>query len=195
MTDKKKLEQLTGNIQQLVKLTQDIHETEIYPVSFFSEAFDLTNKIQNALHEMEVDQIALFDKKMREHQAQILSVVRPLQKTSETPLKLTSPFASGEERLASPIYLHEKMDVSLNHNIEKKTKLSDLKKAFSVNDRFRFCRELFGCDEKMMNRIISELNEKHSYEESLSHLHAEMDWDFENETVIDFLQLVERRFL
>ena len=77
----------------------------------------------------------------------------------------------------------------------KKAKLTDLRKAFTLNDRFRFCRELFGGDEQRMNRVVNELNETYSYETSLTHLKSVTDWDFENDSVLDFLKLVERRFL
>ena len=71
MTDKEQLTQLTSHIQKLVELTEQMHETEIYPVSFFSESFDLIYKIQDRLHAMEMGQIELFDQKIREHPTQI----------------------------------------------------------------------------------------------------------------------------
>ena len=77
----------------------------------------------------------------------------------------------------------------------EKAKLTDLRKAFTLNDRFRFCRELFGGDEQQMNCVISELNETASYGQALVLLKNVTDWDFENDSVIDFLKLVERRFL
>ena len=46
-----------------------------------------------------------------------------------------------------------------------------------------------------MNRVVGELNETYSYETSLAHLKSVTDWDFENDSVLDFLKLVERRFL
>ncbi len=212
MTDKEQLTQLTGYIRKLVELTEQMHETEIYPVSFFTEAFDLTHKIQDHLHAIEVGQIELFDQKIREHQAQISSVDRPVRRATADTAEAAHPLIPAAEEVpptpsaapspvgrntappaASPSF-REKAEPSLNDKMEK-TKLTDLRKAFTLNDRFRFCRELFGGDEERMNRVVGELNETYSYETSLAHLKSVTDWDFENDSVLDFLKLVERRFL
>jgi hypothetical protein len=74
--NKEKLEQLLGYIKQLTSLTEEIFEREIYPVSFFSQAYDLTNTIQEELRRIELRQIELFEKQMQAHQAQIQSIVR-----------------------------------------------------------------------------------------------------------------------
>ena len=85
-------------------------------------------------------------------------------------------------------------DTSLNDAIER-TKLTDLRKAFTLNDRFRFCRELFDRDEARMNDILAALNEARSYDESLEMLQARVQWDLEGETAVDFLKFIERRFV
>ena len=83
--------------------------------------------------------------------------------------------------------------VSLNEILEKQI-LTDFRKALSLNDRFRFRRELFGGDENMMNKAITDLNEIQSYEESVAYLDKELKWNIENEAVADFLKLLEKRF-
>ena len=75
MTNKEKLEQLSEQIKKLTALTEEISERDIYPVSFFSQAYDITNTIQEELRQIELAQIELFEKQMKEHQAQILSLV------------------------------------------------------------------------------------------------------------------------
>lgn len=209
MTDKEQLTQLTSYVRKLVELTERMHETDIYPVSFFSEAFDLTHKIQDHLHAIEVGQIELFDQKIREHQAQISSVDRPVRRATADSAEAIHPPVLADDELPSappatvspntappavPPSFREKAETSLNDKMEK-AKLTDLRKAFTLNDRFRFCRELFGGDEQRMNRVVGELNETYSYETSLAHLKSVTDWDFENDSVLDFLKLVERRFL
>ena len=212
MTDKEQLTQLTSHIRKLVELTEQMHETEIYPVSFFSESFDLIYKIQDRLHAMEMGQIELFDQKIREHQAQISSVDRPVRRMAVGLMEaIHPPILATDERSSAPSVppvpvsrntappvasssFREKAETSLNDKMEK-AKLTDLRKAFTLNDRFRFCRELFGGDEQQMNRVISELNETASYGQELVLLKNVTDWDFENDSVIDFLKLVERRFL
>ena len=84
----------------------------------------------------------------------------------------------------------------LFHNdLLEKRNLSDFRKAFSLNDRFRFRRELFGGDEARMSKAINELNELQSYEDSITYLNKELKWNIEDETVADFIKLLEKRFL
>ena len=78
--------------------------------------------------------------------------------------------------------------------LEKKN-FSDFRKAFSLNDRFRFRRELFGGDEARMNKVINDLNDLHSYEDSVTYLNNELKWNIEDEAVADFIKLLEKRFL
>jgi hypothetical protein len=196
MTDKEPLEQLIVHIGDLSALVEGIHEREIYPVSFFSQAFDLTYKIQHDLHQVEIAQIKLFEQQMKEHQAQILSIVRQPEKAPESPVPPPLPLASPPSPPSPPPPLPpetEKEEHSLNASFKKK-KIPDLRKAFSLNDRFRFGRGLFARDETLMNRTIAELNDLDSYQASVSYLKERFDWNMEAEDVADFLQLLEKRF-
>ena len=96
--------------------------------------------------------------------------------------------------IASSAVTSEKQSVFLSDILEKKN-LSDFRKAFSLNDRFRFRRELFGGNEEKMNKAITDLNDIHSYEESVTYLNNELKWNIEDEAVADFIKLLEKRFL
>lgn len=106
-----------------------------------------------------------------------------------------SPETVSDSSVASPkAPLADKPGLFLNDLLEKQY-LSDFRKAFSLNDRFRFRRELFGGDEEKMNRAIADLNEIRSYEEAVSYLHTELKWNLEDEAAADFVKLLEKRFL
>lgn len=92
-----------------------------------------------------------------------------------------------------PATIGEKPTISLNEVLEKKN-LSDFRKAFSLNDRFRFRRELFGGDEEKMNRAIRDLNELTTYEDSIGYLHHQLQWNVDDAAVADFILLLEKRF-
>lgn len=118
IANKEKLEQLSRHIKRLTALTEEISERDIYPVSFFSQAYDITNTIQEELRQIEIAQIDLFEKQMKEHQAQILSIVphseqpEPRAETippaTETPplpkTEITPPPAQVEKPVDSPIH-------------------------------------------------------------------------------------------
>jgi hypothetical protein len=197
MTNKEKIDGLLSDISELKGLVAGIREMEICPLAFFSQTFDLAYKIIRDLHILEGLQIDVFQKQMEEYQ-KVIEATLLLQETSwadaaesvaiqellpESPATLKPAFASPEE----------KPSISLNDALEKK-KLSDFRKAFSLNDRFYFRKELFGGDEAKMNKVIADLNDIHSYEESLQYLNDKQNWDAENTTVAAFLKLLEKRF-
>lgn len=87
-----------------------------------------------------------------------------------------------------------KSGVSLHDILEKKN-LSDFRKAFSLNDRFRFRRDLFHGNENVMNRVVSDLNDLHTLAESKEYIQSQLQWDMNDESVKDFIQLLEKRFI
>lgn len=269
MATKEKIDYLLLDIRELEKQVAGIRDAEIYPVSFFSQAFELSRKILNDLHTLEAAQLDALRRQMEAHEQLIQSIppgmgneacdsptTSEVQAVDTVPVPTTEdvvpspsvpsipemtlpevsafvndrypeseeekpsdssrpePLTAGElpvpakvtEELpvkkeeaseapsnpAKPLFT-EKTVVSLNDVLEKQN-LSDFRKAFSLNDRFRFRRELFGGDEERMNRAINDLNDLHSYEESVSYLHNELKWNIEDIAVADFLKLLEKRF-
>ena len=82
---------------------------------------------------------------------------------------------------------------TINDAIEKQ-KVSDLRKAFSLNDRFRYRKELFNGSEEAMNKVIAILNDKPSFDESIGFLDQKLHWDLNDPTVKDFIKILELRF-
>jgi len=75
------------------------------------------------------------------------------------------------------------------------TKISDIKQAISIGDRFRFQRELFRGNGEDMNKTLTYLNLLATLDEAVSFLHSKYGWTSDNETAEDFYQIVIRRFL
>lgn len=96
----------------------------------------------------------------------------------------------------SSVFLGEKVapqNLSVNEVLERR-KLSDFRRAFSLNDRFYFRRELFGGNEERMNQVIDRLNGIHSFTESLAYLKQELEWNLDDQAVADFIGLIEKRY-
>jgi len=74
-------------------------------------------------------------------------------------------------------------------------KITDIKQAISIGNRFRFQRELFGNNADKMNETLTELNNFTRIEDAYQYLTSNFDWKKENETVEDFLNLVNRLFV
>lgn len=117
-------------------------------------------------------------------------VPEPVIESAPPAVEPVPPIEEMSHKAAAP----ERTGLFLNDLLEKKN-LSDFRKAFSLNDRFRFRRELFGGDESRMNKAINDLNDLHTYEDSVTYLNHELKWNIEDEAVADFIKLLEKRFL
>lgn len=253
MANKERIDYLLLDIRELEKQVAAIRDAEVYPLSFFSQSFELAHKILTDLHTLEADQLEVLSRQMEEHRRRIHNIPSPEvtlqaeiieeeseEKQSEPEITQTvivynlkkepSPDADPaaepetketseplsesaenteedniavildellpdipEEKITNPV-VAPPPSISLNEVIQKKN-LSDFRKAFSLNDRFRFRRELFGGDEGRMNKAIADLNELHSYEDSITYLHRELKWNPEDPAIEDFIKLLEKRFL
>lgn len=201
MANKEKIDYMLLDIRQLETLIAGMRDAEVYPVSFFSQAFDLTHKILNDLHSLESAQVDALRAQMEAHQALIGSLPEPAAAVATEPEeaapKVEEPAAVVEPEpkdVPPKTVMADKQGVSLSDMLEKRN-LSDFRKALSLNDRFRFRRELFGGDDEKMNKAIADLNDISSYEESVAYLNDELKWNVEDEAVADFLKLLEKRFL
>lgn len=83
---------------------------------------------------------------------------------------------------------------SLNDKIQAPPSVLDLKRGLSLNDRFLFQRELFNNDHLAMNSMMLRLNAFDTYEEAERYLREKTSWNFDNETVTTFLQIIKRGF-
>lgn len=246
MANKERIDYLLLDIRELEKKVAAMRDAEIYPVSFFSQSFQIAHKILTDLHTLESAQLDILSRQMEEHRKRLESI--PLIQATPQPSLITeeekveAPMPEPEVQVNEPeanfepeepemetIIVHRKKDaepmptfeeavveekttepikeeklppvineikgnISLNEILEKKN-LSDFRKAFSLNDRFRFRRELFGGEENRMNQAIADLNDIHTYEDSITYLYEELQWNVEDEAVADFIKLIEKRFL
>ena len=69
----------------------------------------------------------------------------------------------------------------------------DLRSAFTINDRFRFCRELFGNSRGEMAEVIEVLSAMHSVDEIEDYLYNSLGWDATNPEVEAFITVVSTR--
>ncbi|NOU61001.1 hypothetical protein [Marinifilum caeruleilacunae] len=73
-------------------------------------------------------------------------------------------------------------------------KISDIQTAIGINDRFLFIRELFDNNTEAYNSSINFINQTDSLALIEDHFKSKTDWDFENPTVIQFMELTKRKF-
>ena len=123
--------------------------------------------------------------------------VREIISTTETINEDTKKTILEEKissRTQSRHELLSKADNSISSSLAQK-KISDIKQALNIGDRFRFQRELFRGNGEEMNKTLTYINQLATFEEVESFLQSKYGWDKKNETVVDFYQLLRRKFL
>jgi hypothetical protein len=89
------------------------------------------------------------------------------------------------EVAAEPMRLDEKLARESSRN---------LRKAFSLNDRFRFRRELFGNSDIEMSDTLNLVEAMSSYAEAVDYFMTDLQWDAENPEVAEFMAIIEKHF-
>lgn len=69
-----------------------------------------------------------------------------------------------------------------------------LRHSISLNDSFRFSREIFGGDLELMNRVIEQISVMSSYKTAVAFLASKVSVNEENEAMTDFLELLKKYF-
>ena len=116
----------------------------------------------------------------------VVEITKPVEIVSPKPESESNPKPESEPSAiissASPI---------LAERIKPAT---DLRHAISLNDSFRFAREIFGGDTARMNEVIRQLGAAPSLEKALELFSSTVNPDEENETVVDFIELLKKYF-
>lgn len=110
------------------------------------------------------------------------------------------PTLSQQVKQAEPESINDRLKQSKIELAEvlKETPIKDLRKAIGINDRFLFINELFRGDEAMYERSIKTINGFNIYPEAeywiSRELKTKLGWNTDHPSVLQFDQLVKRRF-
>lgn len=83
---------------------------------------------------------------------------------------------------------------SVNDIIKAPPAKLDVKRSLSLNDRFYYQRELFDNDREAMNSMMLRLNAFDNYADTERYLRENTSWDFKDERVKSFLELLKKGF-
>ena len=89
------------------------------------------------------------------------------------------------EETAAPMRVDEKLQRTIS---------KDIRKAFSLNDRFRFQRELFAGSASAMNTAIEHIEMMSSYGNAELYFFSQLHWDRDNQDVKDFMEIVRNHY-
>lgn len=120
------------------------------------------------------------------------STTKPVEKPKET-------------TIPSPLPLHDKKSETVLADLVPKNKslndvqpvsqtIQDVKRSISLNDRFLFQRELFDNNREAMNTMLTKLQSFSSFNLAESYLERNTTWNFKDETVDKFMQMLKDSF-
>ena len=177
---------------RLDELQQEVDAVQVTSPSAVEETVEETNEVA----ESEVDSPSIIQSlesvvvKEDEEGEIIVAEEKPVVAVTEEGKK-EEP-AIVEESVAETVVKEEEpKSVVLGESL----KLSaGLRHAISLNDSFRFSRELFGGDTELMNRVIEQISVMGSYKTAVAFLSSKVELNEEKEAVNDFLELLKKYF-
>lgn len=177
---------------RLDELQQEVDAVQVTSPLTVEETVEETNEVA----ESEVDSPSIIQSlesvvvKEDEEEEIIVAEEKPVVALTEEGKK-EEP-AIVEESVAETVVKEEEpKSVVLGESL----KLSaGLRHAISLNDSFRFSRELFGGDTELMNRVIEQISVMGSYKTAVAFLSSKVELNEEKEAVNDFLELLKKFF-
>ena len=177
---------------RLDELQQEVDAVQVTSPSAVEETVEETNEVA----ESEVDSPSIIQSlesvvvKEDEEEEIIVAEEKPVVVVTEEGKK-EEPAIVEEPVVETVVKEEEPKSVVLGESL----KLSaGLRHAISLNDSFRFSRELFGGDTELMNRVIEQISVMGSYKTAVAFLSSKVEINEEKEAVNDFLELLKKFF-
>ena len=132
-----------------------------------------------------IQSLESVDVKEDEEGETIVAEEKPVVIAEEEPAMVEEPVVETVVKEEEPksVVLGESLKLS-----------AGLRHAISLNDSFRFSRELFGGNTDLMNRVIEQISVMSSYKTAVAFLSSKVELNEEKEAVNDFLELLKKYF-
>ncbi|WP_455586524.1 hypothetical protein [Bacteroides sp.] len=123
-----------------------------------------------------------------------------IEETTSVEVETHSPMMESQTQIIEsrpPIEIQIKEVVQLSSAPilgERIRPVTDLRRSISLNDSFRFSRELFNGDSEQMNRAIEQISEMSSLDAAVAFLLSKTNVDEENEAMNDMIELLKKYF-
>ena len=186
---KRSITRMQGRLEEL---QQEVDAVQVISPSAVEETAEETNEVA----ESEVDSPSIIQSlesvvvKEDEEGEIIVAEEKPVVVVTEEGKK-EEPAIVEEPVVEAVVKEEEPKSVVLGESL----KLSaGLRHAISLNDSFRFSRELFGGNTDLMNRVIEQISVMSSYKTAVAFLSSKVELNEEKEAVNDFLELLKKYF-
>ena len=194
---------------RLNELQQEVDAVQVTSSSAVEETVEEDNEVTDSEEDSPViiQSLESVDVKEDEEGETIVAEEKPVVIAAEAEAAAAAEEEEEEEeeeegKKEEPAIVEEPVVVTVVREEEPKSavlgeslKLSaGLRHAISLNDSFRFSRELFGGDTDLMNRVIEQISVMSSYKTAVAFLSSKVELNEEKEAVSDFLELLKKYF-
>lgn len=117
----------------------------------------------------------------------------------DAPIEVEAPSStninsSSKEQMSVSNTSNERDDSLRMDELLSRREAQDLRRAFTLNDKFRYRRELFGSNDAMFANALNTLSAMKSLDEALDFLYKDLNWDPDDDNVKDFVATVTNHF-
>ncbi len=225
MPYKKQLEELSTLSRLFDAGLLQVNDTKILPLSFFSYSYDVLKKMNSLIQEIEeyqMEQMKHLPEMPQQSIAEIDVLRDTLKALQEDMAEEEFPIQWGiiedqnisqkeevqeieDEEFSEPV-IEERLEeiqggeelpkeISPDYAQTQSPKVHNLRKYMSLNDRFRFQRELFSDSREKMEKELDYLESLPNIESVLSYLTDSYGWNLEEGVPADFKMLLERTYV
>lgn len=170
---------------RLDELQQEVDAVQVISPSAVEETAEEEDEVAGSEEDSPVIIQSLESVDVKEEGETIVAEEKPVVIAEEEPAMVEEPVVETvvkeEEPKSAVLGESLKLSAGLRHSI-------------SLNDSFRFSRELFGGDTDLMNRVIEQISVMSSYKTAVAFLSSKVELNEEKEAVNDFLELLKKYF-
>ncbi|WP_336616901.1 hypothetical protein [Bacteroides acidifaciens] len=167
---------------RLDELSQEIDSVELVSLSSFVVEETVVKENEITAQEKDASVIIQSPKPVIAAEAAAAAAEEEEEEEEEEPVIEEAPLIIKKEEPKNAVLGESiKLAAGLRHSI-------------SLNDSFRFSRELFKGDTDLMNRVIEQISVMGSYKTAVAFLSSKVEIDEEKDAVVDFLELLKKYF-
>lgn len=196
-TDNKKLLHLTYEIEGLLLVRMDrperlAPELDALIAEKAAQLASLTRLTTQAVPEPEDASEAIAESALTE-EAEDAAVAVTETPVPATPAPAPSPAAAPAPAPTEPQPVQTEPAATLDERIAR-DRAKDIFKAFTLNDKFRFRRELFRNSQQEFDDTLEIISGMSSIDEAEEYFYEDLCWDPDNEHVKAFMEVVAKHF-
>lgn len=166
---------------RLDELSQEIDSVELVSLSSFVVEETVVKENEITAQEKDASVIIQSPKPVIAAEAEAAAAAEEEEEEEEPVIEEAPLIIKKEEPKNAVLGESIKLAAGLRHSI-------------SLNDSFRFSRELFKGDTDLMNRVIEQISVMGSYKTAVAFLSSKVEIDEEKDAVVDFLELLKKYF-